>query len=81
MMLKMCCSKIVFDAVLLGAFGPLQTEGSSDVDGAGDHPLVERISGSFIRDMRREEFHSLIRPEQGRTNSKRLLGLWARQVR
>jgi len=55
--------RIAFAAAVVVTLGSLQgARAASDVEGAFDHFLVERIAGSFIRDMQREDFRSVTLP-------------------
>ena len=76
--------------VLLGVFSLvwiLTAEVAADVEGSGDHPLVERIAGSQIERFERNEFVSVTLPTGPRDMSSReyvetitLEGEWIRMV-
>jgi len=86
MMLK-TCNGVASVAALLIAFGPLQAHAAPDAEGAGDHPLVERISGSYISNHYADEFKQISLPA-GRFNHRErtyeevvsLEGAWLKNI-
>ncbi len=49
-------------AVLVFALYGGLTQAAEDLEGSGDHPLLERVAGSFIRSMDRDEFRAVSLP-------------------
>ncbi len=54
------CSCVALGLCL--SFAPRATLAVADVEGSGDHPLVERIAGSFIHSAFRDEFKRVTLP-------------------
>jgi outer membrane protein OmpA-like peptidoglycan-associated protein len=65
----------------------LAGQANEDIEGAGDHPLVERIAGSFITDNFRDEFKRVVLPagpfdrsERAHTEQLALEGEWLKMI-